>query len=234
MKHTPLFLYDLLVKFFGEQDWWPVDHVYHKNHGSDPCFEVIVGAILTQNTAWSNVEKALEQLKRHDMLSAHALAQTPDYELESLIQSSGYFNQKAARLKQVSTYLLDTYQGDLSRLFSKDLSATREELLSLKGIGPETADSILLYAGHLPIFVVDAYTKRLCKRIPLDVPSLSYNDVQKYFQQNIQQQIPLNRLTYIYQQFHALIVELAKQYCTTKPKCLICPLRTHCLFQQTL
>jgi len=234
MKLTPSSVYQCLFDFFGEQDWWPVDTSYHRQHESDPRFEIIIGTILTQNTAWTNVETALGHLKSQHLLDIKNIAAMDSARLTALIQSSGYFNQKAARLQELSTYLLKTYQGDLSSLFNKKKDLLRQELLSLKGIGPETADSILLYAGNFPVFVVDAYTKRICQRIPFEMPIFSYDSVQQFFQQHLQKGKTNEQLVYLYQQYHALLVEQAKQFCKVKPKCDTCPLQTSCSFKKML
>jgi endonuclease-3 related protein len=234
MNTTPFSIYKVLYDFFGKQDWWPVDTVYHEKHQSDPRFEIIIGTILTQNTAWSNVVKALEKLKNQHLLDAQSLLDTDPATLASLIQSSGYFNQKTARLKDISHYLIQAYQGQLSAMFSQNLYDLRQELLSLKGIGPETADSILLYAGHYPVFVVDAYTKRLCQRLPFHIQSVSYDEIQCFFQDQLKPHISKEDLVHLYKQYHALIVELAKQYCKKKPRCDTCPLRVSCSFQKIL
>lgn len=232
MADKIILIYNHLSKFFGPLHWWPMDHTYHAKNGSDPRFEVIIGAILTQNTAWSNVEKALLNVKNENKLDLLTINHM-DYEtLKSLIKPSGFFNQKADRLKIICSYLLENYNGNLDTLFSQPIADIRNELLTIKGIGPETADSILLYAGNKPIFVVDAYTKRLCKRIPLSVDSASYDMIQMYFQQSLEKTYPKSKLSKIYNEYHAIIVELGKQFCgKQKPKCMICPLKNICSYQ---
>jgi endonuclease-3 related protein len=168
MKLTPHTLYKILLERFGNLNWWPIDRNYHEKNGSDPRFEIIVGAILTQNTAWSNVEKALANLKSKNMLDIKKMVNVDIANLQNMIKTSGFFNQKAKRLKNLALYLHNNYHDNLDTFFNRDLYSVREELLLLNGIGPETADSTLLYAGNLPIFVVDAYTKRICERLPLD------------------------------------------------------------------
>ena len=185
MKITPKILYDILNDRFGSLDWWPMDKEYHKKNGSDQRFEVIVGAILTQNTAWSNVEKTILSLKSQKVLDIDSISKVGIKKLQKLIKSSGFFNQKAERLKNLTLYFKHNYQGNLNYFFKKDIKAIRTELLSLNGIGPETADSILLYAGNLPIFVVDAYTKRICQRLPLDT-KISYEEIQSYFEKELE------------------------------------------------
>ncbi len=225
----PHILYELLHETFGNQHWWPMDKTYHQLHHTDPRFEIIVGALLTQNTTWSNVEKALGNLKRDCVLGVENLATMNREELCLLIKPAGFFNQKAERLRHLSVYLSTTYQGNLDVFFARNLHKVRSELLSLPGIGPETADSILLYAGNFPIFVVDAYTKRLCVRLPLPT-SPTYDDIQHYFEEQLQARYPTQQLSSIYSELHALIVTLAKQHCKKKPVCETCPLKTHCTF----
>jgi endonuclease-3 related protein len=229
MSMTPSALYQILLERFGHLNWWPMDETYHRNKGTDPRFEIIVGAILTQNTAWSNVEKALENLKNHHMLDLAKIAQGTIDQLRELIRPSGFFNQKAERLILVSSYLSRRYHDDLDLFFQRPLEDIRRELLGLKGIGPETADSILLYAGNHPIFVVDAYTKRLCKRLPLKTEE-TYEEIQRFFEQDLQQHFHGNHLIDVYNELHALIVILAKQYCKTKPLCHSCPLFNQCRY----
>jgi endonuclease-3 related protein len=222
-------LYDFLLNTFGYQHWWPVDEQYHKNQKSDPRFEIIVGAILTQNTAWTNVEKALGNLKKHKVLTIHTIAYIEEEKLKTMIQPSGFFNQKAERLKHFATYIEKKYHENLLNFFSRDTSEIRHELLSLQGIGPETADSILLYAGNHPVFVVDSYTKRICQRIPLPISNESYDDIQHFFENELKSTIPKKELVPTYKEFHALLVELAKNYCWKKnPSCVTCPLTKLC------
>jgi len=228
MVITPTQLFDLLLDHFGHQDWWPVDTTYHKKNRSDPRFEVMIGAILTQNTAWTNVEKALTNLKKHHALSLQSIIKMDEHTLKTLIQPSGFFNQKARRLKAFSSYIYEHYGNDLDTIFCRDVQDVRRELLSLNGIGPETADSILLYAGNHPIFVVDAYTKRICTRLPLHIQNSSYEEIQRYFEQHLQNTHQKKQIVPLYKELHALIVELAKNYCRKKPLCESCPLTKLC------
>ncbi len=164
--------YRILFRAWGRQHWWP----------AQSRFEVIVGAFLTQNTAWTNVERAMAELRRARVLSLAGIRNTPLARLEQLIRSAGYFRQKAQRLKNFVTYLDERYAGSLDRIFARPTAELREELLALNGIGPETADSILLYAGNHPVFVVDAYTRRVLDRhriLPLDAP---YEEIRKLFE----------------------------------------------------
>jgi endonuclease-3 related protein len=220
-------LYQTLLDAFGPQDWWPMDRSYHTKEGTDPREEIIIGAILTQNTAWTNVEKALTNLKENHALSFEALLALPEDTLRHLIQPSGYFNQKAARLRLIAAALL----SNLDNFFHQDLTTARTQLLAINGIGPETADSILLYAGGLPSFVVDAYTKRLSTRLPLPSGNGSYETIKKSFEQEFLS-LPPGQHVSVYQELHALIVECGKTYCRPQPQCISCPLRRGC--QQAL
>ena len=233
MSLTPQIIYKTLMKEFGNQNWWPMDQLYHEKNHSDPRFEVIVGAILTQNTAWSNVEKALENLKSKKILDVQKIAESNIKTLQNLVKPSGFFNQKAERVKNLAQYLHQNYNDDLDEFFDNNLHEIRSELLSLKGIGPETADSILLYAGNLPIFVVDAYTKRICERLPLKT-SNSYESIQQYFESHLNRIYPEKDLSKVYNELHALIVILAKNYCKKKPLCSSCPLQDRCTFKNNL
>jgi endonuclease-3 related protein len=233
MVLSPSRLYEVLLLHFGNRHWWPVDIEYHKKNNSDPRFEIMVGAILTQNTAWTNVERALNNLKENSCFTISKMVNVDIEKLKTMIQPSGFFNQKANRLKTLSSYLYNNYGGDLDKFFNRDLHKIREELLSIKGIGPETADSILLYAGNLPVFVIDAYTKRICIRLPLRTESDSYNNLQQFFEN----ELPKKNNVQLYKDMHALIVELAKCYCKKKPNCKNCPLKNECeynLSQQSL
>ncbi len=221
-------LYHLLLDHFGHQRWWPVDDTYHVLRGSDPRFEIIVGAILTQNTAWSNVEKALDALKQHRALTLEAIATMRLQALKNLIQPSGFYNQKARRLRTISSSLLREYQADLSLFFSRETATIRDELLGFNGIGPETADSIVLYAGNKPVFVIDAYTRRISKRLPLPIEGDSYDVFQRFFEQTLQKKYPTKHLVSIYKEFHALLVKHAKTFCKKVPLCRDCPVRRSC------
>lgn len=219
--------YQILEKECSALNWWPVDKKYHKKNKTDPRFEIIIGAILTQNTAWSNVEKALENLKEKNKLDINSIIKTDIEELKGMIRPSGFFNQKAGRLKIISNHLAEKYDKDLDGFFKKDLKDLREELLSINGIGPETADSILLYAGEKPIFVVDAYTKRLCQRLPIKV-ELDYDSIQKHFQKELSKKYNGKELVRMYNELHAQIVILAKEFCKKKPNCNNCPIFEKC------
>jgi endonuclease-3 related protein len=210
--HTSLLqIYNMLNGHFGNLQWWP---------GESP-FEVIVGAILTQNTTWRNVETAIANLKSKNLLDPKRLFKTRDDILASLIRPSGYYRVKTKRLKAFLTFLNDGYQDSLDRLFAEELWILREKLLTVRGIGEETADSILLYAGQKPIFVVDAYTRRILQRHDFISSETPYADIQSLFMTNLPLSVPL------FNQYHALLVNTGKQFCTKKySRCTECPLST--------
>jgi endonuclease-3 related protein len=203
-------IYELLSQCFGPQHWWP---------GETP-FEVMVGAVLTQNTSWHNVAKAIDALKRHDLLDPRVLAALPVEELAAHIRPAGYFNLKAGRLRNLLQLIVEEYQGDLGRLLAEDTPRLRELLLSVRGIGPETADSICLYAAGRPQFVIDAYTHRLLRRHGLVPEDCGYEEMQQLFMDHLEADARL------FNEYHALIVRLGKDYCRkTNPRCASCPLR---------
>jgi endonuclease-3 related protein len=204
-------IYSLLYDHFGPQGWWP----------GDSPFEIMVGAVLTQNTNWGNVCKAISQLKEAEMLSFPALAALPVDELAQLIKPSGYFNIKAKRLKNLLQMITERYNGKLGLFIEEDLSTGREALLSVKGIGPETADSILLYAANHPIFVVDTYTYRIFSRHFLVAEESDYYySLQEAFHDRLPAQ------SVLFNEYHALIVTLGKDYCRkNNPRCQQCPLQ---------
>ncbi len=197
MKPDLLKIYGALLAHYGPQGWWP---------GETP-FEVMVGAILTQNTNWSNVERAIGNLKRAGKLSPAAMHNIPEGELAGLIRPSGCFNVKARRLKSYISYFVGRYGGGAGRMKKTGCAALREEILAIKGIGPETADSILLYALDCPVFVVDAYTKRIFSRHGFFPETSDYHAVQRFFMERLPADARL------YNEFHALIVRLAKDRC---------------------
>jgi endonuclease-3 related protein len=204
-------IYTALLDHFGPQQWWP---------GETP-FEVMVGAVLTQNTNWTNVSRAIANLQEENLLSLAALANLPEAVLAEKIRPSGYYNLKARRLKNLLALISrEEPAGDLDRFFSRETLILREKLLSVKGIGPETADSILLYAAQKPVFVVDAYTYRMLTRHGLIGEETDYAEMQDLFMGNLPADVKL------YNEFHALIVRLGKEYCKkTRPRCRECPLR---------
>jgi len=201
-------IYDLLFKRFGPQDWWP----------GDTPFEVIVGAILTQNTNWTNVEKAITNLKNAKVLPPDKLRLLDIKKLAELIRPAGYFNIKAKRLKNFLDWFFENYSGKLENLKNVQTDELRQQLLSVKGIGPETADSILLYALNRPVFVVDAYTARICSRHHLTDEGADYHQIQEMFESNLASDIQL------FNEYHALIVHVGKDFCKPTPKCEECPL----------
>lgn len=204
-------LFEDLLGHFGPQGWWP----------GETRWEVMVGAILTQNTAWTNVEKAISNLKAADKLSIKGLHKVPANTLARLIRPSGYFNQKARRLKDLTAHIVKDHGGSLDHLFGQDSETLRNELLSLKGIGPETADAIMLYAGDHLSFVIDTYTLRFAKRYPFPFEP-RYRHARDYFQSHLPEDL------YIYQELHALFDELAKRYCRPRPRCEECLLKRSC------
>lgn len=205
-------IYDALYKHYGPQSWWP----------GDDWFEVTIGAILTQNTSWKNVEKAIENLKFEGVLSPQKLCDLEENRLSNLIKPAGFYNVKSKRIKNFLNWLKQ-YDFDLEKIKEKDFLRLRNELLSIKGIGNETADSILLYAFEYPIFVVDAYTKRMFKRLGL-VDSDAYEKVQTFFENNLKRDLKL------YNEYHALIVKHSKDICKKTPKCDDCFLKEECSY----
>jgi endonuclease-3 related protein len=201
-------LYRRLYRRYGDLDWWP----------AKSPFEVSVGAILTQNTAWTNVEKAIARLKQARALNVKRLHRLSHRRLAPLIKSAGYFNVKARRLKNFISFLHGRYSGSLNKMFRHDAGALRAELLSVNGIGPETADSMLLYAGQRPVFVIDAYTKRIFSRHGVLSADDSYDDFQELFMKNLPRDVAL------YNQYHAMFVKVGNQFCRSKPRCDSCPL----------
>ncbi len=207
-------IYARLCAHFGPQHWWP-------SRGG--AFEIIVGAILTQNTAWTNVEKALVNLKRARLLTPARIQRVERARLARLVRPSGYFNQKAKKLKAFAAFLRKKHRGSLARLFAQELGALRAELLGVFGIGPETADSIILYAAGKPIFVVDAYTRRLCARLGLAGADASYDELQQLFSAH------LPRDAALFNDYHAQLVMLGKYFCLKRaPRCGTCPAREMC------
>ena len=206
-----------LAAAFGPLHWWP----------AETPFEVVVGAILTQNTAWRNVEYAIAHLQEAGLLDPERLAACPRAELETLIRPAGFFRQKAERLQGFAAFLLERHGGELHALLTGPLGEVRQELLARKGIGPETADSILLYAGGRPTFVVDAYTRRLFSRLGLLHGDEDYEAIRARFM------AALPADTDLFNEYHALIVEECKRFCRKKPLCPACPLLVLCPFGQS-
>jgi len=205
IKEKLLNIYHRLLEYYGPQHWWP---------GEEP-FEVMVGAVLTQSAAWTNVEKAIRNLREAGALSPEALHRLPVSELAALIFPSGYYNAKAIKLKALADYL-GKYQDDLERMFAVDTCQLRRELLGVHGIGEETADSILLYAADHPVFVVDAYTRRIFGRAGLAPAGGRYSDYQGLFMENLPADVGL------FNEYHALLVCLGKNVCRRRPFCQQC------------
>jgi endonuclease III related protein len=201
-------LYELLLAAYGHQGWWP---------GETP-FEVLVGAVLTQNTNWTNVEKAIANLREAGVLSLPALSDLPPERLAGLIRPAGYYNLKARRLANLLAMLNKRWEGDLAWFFTQSTDQVRRGLLDVKGVGPETADSIALYAAHKPVFVVDAYTFRILGRHGLAEPDMGYFELQELFMDALPAEPKL------FNEFHALLVRLGKERCKkTAPRCAGCP-----------
>jgi len=201
-------IYRRLLTAYGPQHWWP----------ADSTLEVIVGAVLTQNTNWRAVEKAIARIKDRGLLSIPALHQTPVDELSHLVRPAGYFRLKARRLKNLVDLLAGEYAGDLERMGKLPTGHLRDKLLAVNGIGPETADSILLYAFHRPVFVVDAYTLRFMTRHRLILPKAAYGELQGLFMEHL----PPDEA--IFNEYHALLVQVGKRHCRRTPSCPGCPL----------
>ncbi len=207
-------VYHRLLTAYGLQHWWP----------AQSPFEVMVGAVLTQSAAWTNVEKAIANLKKAQALSPDAIRKMPFPELAELIKPSGYYNVKVRKLKSLTYWLDENYSSDIDRMEKADTEKLREELLAVYGIGPETADSILLYALGKPLFVIDAYTKRIFSRIGLTNEADSYNDYQRLFMANLATDV------IVFNEYHALIVKHAKEACNKKPVCGNCCLSQICRY----
>jgi endonuclease III related protein len=201
-------MFQLLLAHFGPQNWWP----------AETPLEVMIGAILTQNTNWTNVEKAISNLKGKGLISLERLVSLPTAELAQEIRPAGYYNIKAKRLKNLLNYIADQYHGDLAYFFNQETDAIREGLLSVNGVGQETADSIVLYAANRPLFVVDAYTHRILSRHKMSPEEATYQDIQSLFMDHLPEDVSL------YNEFHALIVLTGKHYCRKTPLCPECPL----------
>ncbi|MFW6387219.1 MAG: endonuclease III domain-containing protein [Thermodesulfobacteriota bacterium] len=214
MQTHPLqHIYTRLYTTYGSQHWWP----------ADSPFEVVLGAVLTQNTRWENVRMALDNVRAAGALSPGFFASLNEAELQVLIRPAGFFRQKSATLQRILRALADEYCGEVDQFLAGETAEVRERLLDIKGIGPETADSILLYAGNHPIFVIDAYTRRICSRMGMCGPDAGYAELQSMFMQALPDDVQM------FNEYHALLVELAKRCCTKKsPACDTCPLTDMC------
>ncbi len=208
MDNKLLEIYRILLDHYGPRNWWP----------ADSPFEVIVGAILTQNTAWKNVEKAITNLKRLGPLTPEALLRLPEETLSEAIRPSGYYRQKGKRLRNFLDMLSDRFACSLDALFGLPTETLREELLALSGIGPETADSILLYAADRAVFVIDTYTIRILSRHELLPEETSYADAQQWVTDHLPEDVQL------FNEFHALLVNVGKDFCRPRQVCPGCPL----------
>ena len=204
-------IYSNLLKCFGPQHWWP---------GESP-FEVMIGAILTQSASWHNVELSIAALKGAGKLSPSGLRETPLHELAALVHSSGYYNAKAKKLKALTDWL-GSYADDLGTAFTGELESKRREIMEIHGVGPETADSILLYAAEKPVFVIDAYTRRTVGRIGIAPSEDTYDAYQQLFMSNLLPVVPY------YNEYHALLVKLGKEICRKTPLCGTCCTRGLC------
>jgi len=201
-------IYDKLYAFYGPQHWWP----------GDTPLEIAVGAVLTQNTNWTNVEKAIDNLKVHNVLNARALYKLPIEKLVALLRPSGYYNIKAKRVMALLEFIVGKYGGSMGRMKKDETRTLRQKLLGINGIGQETADSILLYALEKPVFVIDAYTRRVLSRHEIINVNARYEEYQDFFHCELDQDVQL------FNEYHALLVRVGKQYCRPQPRCERCPL----------
>jgi len=211
-------LYRLLHKHFDDRHWWP---------GETP-FEVVTGAVLVQNTAWANVQKAINNLKRVKALDPHVLINFPPPKIEELIRPCGYFRVKTVRLMSVTKWWLDNCDDDIQRFEGSSTAELRTALLEINGVGAETADSILLYAIGRPVFVIDAYTRRIMTRLGYTPDDITYNDLQAFFQKRLTPELAL------YNDFHAQFVALGHNHCRPTPDCTDCPLNFLCQYARSL
>jgi len=205
---TLMEMYEAMLKRFGHQGWWP----------GDGPLEICMGAILTQNTNWTNVEKALDNLRDAQAMRISAVAQMDHDTLAELIRPAGYFNVKAKRLKNFIAHVYESYGDDIEAFLDRSVSTLQYELLSVNGIGRETADSIILYAARKPTFVIDRYTCRMMVRHSLTCPEDDYQQVKDLFESSLPEDLEL------WKDYHAQIVAVGKQYCRPKAKCAGCPL----------
>jgi endonuclease-3 related protein len=213
MEYPLIEIYHKLLAAFGHRRWWPAQTID----------EVIIGAILTQNVAWKNATVAIDNLRKHNLLTLEVIHEASISEIATLIKPTRFYNQKAQKLKYFIDFLFYKYGGNLDVLFSQDTGELRRELLDIKGLGEETADSILLYAGEKPVFVIDAYTKRIFSRLGLTGGEWSYREYQQFFMERLVKDVKL------YNDYHAQIVHLGHAYCKKhEPECMPCPLNKLC------
>ncbi len=214
-QHSLIQIYELLFNEYGPQHWWP----------GDSPFEICVGAILTQSAAWVNVEKAIGNLKTADALNSTALCSITTDKLASLLYSCGYYNAKAKKLKAFVKHLALLYDDNLDKLFDQSINDLRKELLSIHGVGDETADSMILYAAKMPIFVIDTYTRRIFTRLGYDAANDSYVNFQSLFSTNLPHHVKL------FNEYHALLVNHGKEVCKKIPLCGKCCIEVLCSYQ---
>lgn len=211
-------IYRVLLLEFGHQKWWP----------ADTQLETIVGIVLTQNVSWKNASLAIGNLKNNGLMQIEKILHTNESEIACLIKSSRYYNLKAKRLKNIIQFIFDRYNGNIELMCLQDQGVLRNQLLQIKGLGQESVDSILLYVCSKPIFVIDAYTKRIISRLGYLNPDQNYADYQNFFMKNLPQNVNL------FKDYHAQIVRLGNEYCNKNPKCHQCPLnkylKTNCKF----
>lgn len=226
-------IYKSLNSHLGPRHWWPVteEGKLHPEYSGGPKngkqqLEVCLGAILAQNTSWNNAEKAITELNKNNLIDVKKIIKIKNDELAKIIKSSGYHNQKAGKLKNFCGFLAKNYDGKLDIFFKKDMKKLRNELLSINGIGPETADSIILYAARRPVFVIDAYTKRIIGRV--GCREGTYDELQGLFMQNLPNSEKL------FNEWHALLVEFGKRICKKEPLCEKCPIKKYCRYYKDI
>lgn len=208
MEKALLRFFELMMGHYGATGWWP----------GDSPFEIAVGAILTQNTSWTNVERAIANLKTACLLTPRRILRCSLEELETALHPSGYFRVKARRLRSFCAYLVERHGGSMRRMARVPLDALREELLDIHGIGPETADDILLYACDKPVFVVDAYTRRIFARHGMVPHDVGYEKLRQFFERRLDPDVAM------FQEYHGLLVYIGKDFCKRRPNCEACPL----------
>jgi len=210
-------IYDKMYGHFGPRGWWP----------GNSLFEICIGAILTQSVSWKNVARAIDNLKQAGLLDINRMYHSPVEDIEKCIVPTMYYRMKARKLLAFVEHVMEKYAGNLPKMFNQDLAGLRKELLDIYGIGPETADSIILYAAEKPIFVVDAYTRRIFSRLGIINENISYDEMQGFFMRHLPTDVSL------YNEYHALIVGVGNMFCANKkPRCGSCPVSEFCTFRQ--